>query len=117
MRKILFIGADGTGRTHSMLVIGKVLADLNNEVIVIDNTRSKGVFNYFEYNSDLENNNSNEVVRENITIKCNIDDINEIEKLKADYVLIEDDKNNFENLNDFFKVFIIQNYDKDKLEI
>ncbi|MBD8045841.1 hypothetical protein [Clostridium faecium] len=113
-KKILFLGANNTGKTHIMLVVGKILTELKNEVLLIDNSSSKGVYNYFNYNTDVESEiaaTSQEIVRENICIRSNI---GKIQEEQYDYILIESDNVN-QNLNAFSKVFIVQNYDKDKL--
>ncbi|HAG44319.1 MAG TPA: hypothetical protein DCL31_14595, partial [Clostridium sp.] len=68
----LFIGANGTGRSHTMIILAKILAKLGNDVLVIDTTNSQGIFNYFEYNVDVESEVAltefNPIIREEISI-------------------------------------------------
>ncbi|MBU5228121.1 ATP-binding protein [Clostridium senegalense] len=112
-KRILFLGADGVGKTHLMLSIGKILSGLNNEVLLLDS--SKRIYNYFTYNSDVENEiaaTKDGTVREDMYIAS---DINLIEENKYDYILIEDNVGKNLNLQEFFKVFVVQNFDKDAL--
>lgn len=112
-KRILFLGADGVGKTHLMLSIGKILSGFNNEVLLLDS--SKRIYNYFTYNSDVENEiaaTKDGTVREDMYIAS---DINLIEENKYDYILIEDNVGKNLNLQEFFKVFVVQNFDKDAL--
>lgn len=128
----LFAGGNGTGRSHTMLILAKILAKLGNNVLVIDTTKSQGVFNYFEYNTDVESEialtNLDPIIREEISILVdnplndNKTDINykailkELELKKYNYVFIEVDETVDNRLiKESNKIFIIQNSDKSQL--
>lgn len=125
----LFTGANNVGKSHTMLVLAKLLAMLNKNVAVIDGTKDQGVYNYFNYNKDVENNralkNLKPIIREDISIFANDpiqrEDIN-FEILKSfkfdnyDLVFIEADEYTSEKLISYAKrIFLVQNSDKDKL--
>lgn len=128
----LFIGANGTGRSHTMIILAKILAKLGNDVLVIDTTNSQGIFNYFEYNTDIESGVAltkfNPIIREEISIlvdnplNCNRLDIDyktlleNVELNKYNYIFIEVDGVVDNRLvKESSRIFMIQNSDKDKL--
>ncbi|WP_291582738.1 hypothetical protein [Clostridium sp. UBA6640] len=128
----LFIGANGTGRSHTMIILAKILAKLGNIILVIDTTNSQGIFNYFEYNTDVESEVSltefNPIIREEISIlvdnplNCNRLDIDykilleNVELNKYNYIFIEVDGVVDNRLvKESSRIFITQNSDKDKL--
>lgn len=131
MKINLFMGADGTGRSHTMLILAKILAKLGNNVLVVDTTKGQGIFNYFEYNNDIENEvaltNLDPIIREDISILVdnplgNRLEINfkalldELKTNEYDYVFIEVDTAVDNRLiQEVNKIFIVQNSDKDKL--
>ncbi|WP_454053331.1 hypothetical protein [Clostridium sp. Marseille-Q7071] len=127
----LFIGANGTGRSHTMLILAKILARLNNNVLVIDTTKSQGVFNYFEYNTDVESEVAltelDPIIREEISIlvdnplnnRLDIDYktlLENVELNKYNYIFIEvDGVVDSTLIQESSKIFMVQNSDKDKL--
>ena len=128
----LFIGANGTGRSHTMIILAKILAKLGNNVLVIDATDSQGIFNYFEYNVDVESEVAltefDPIIREEISIlvdnplNCNRLDIDyktlleNVELNKYNYIFIEvDGVVDSRLIKESSRIFMIQNSDKDKL--
>lgn|GEM_PF-1557429 len=130
MKINLFMGADGTGRSHTMLILAKILAKLGNNVLVVDTTKGQGIFNYFEYNTDIENEvaltSLDPIIREDISIlvnnpsnnrlEINFNLLDELKTNEYDYVFIEVDTVVDNRLiQESNKIFIVQNSDKDKL--
>jgi len=128
----LFIGANGTGRSHTMIILAKILAKLGNDVLVIDTTNSQGIFNYFEYNVDVESEVAltefNPIIREEISIlvdnplNCNRLDIDyktlleNVELNRYNYIFIEvDGVVDSRLIKESSRIFMVQNSDKDKL--
>jgi len=124
------MGADGTGRSHTMLILAKILAKLGNNVLVVDTTKGQGIFNYFEYNTDIENEvaltSLDPIIREDISIlvnnpsnnrlEINFNLLDELKTNEYDYVFIEVDTVVDNRLiQESNKIFIVQNSDKDKL--
>jgi len=128
----LFIGANGTGRSHTMIILAKILAKLGNDVLVIDTTNSQGIFNYFEYNVDVESevalSEFNPIIREEISIlvdnplNCNRLDMDyktlleNVELNRYNYIFIEvDGVVDSRLIKESSRIFMVQNSDKDKL--
>lgn len=128
----LFIGANGTGRSHTMIILAKILAKLGNDVLVIDTTNSQGIFNYFEYNVDVESEVAltefDPIIREEISIlvdnplNCNRLDIDyktlleNVELNRYNYIFIEvDGVVDSRLIKESSRIFMVQNSDKDKL--
>ncbi len=128
----LFIGANGTGRSHTMIILAKILAKLGNDVLVIDTTNSQGIFNYFEYNVDVESEVAltefNPIIREEISIlvdnplNCNRLDMDyktlleNVELNRYNYIFIEvDGVVDSRLIKESSRIFMVQNSDKDKL--
>ncbi len=128
----LFIGANGTGRSHTMIILAKILAKLGNDVLVIDTTNSQGIFNYFEYNVDVESEVAltefDPIIREEISIlvdnplNCNGLDIDyktlleNVELNRYNYIFIEvDGVVDSRLIKESSRIFMVQNSDKDKL--
>lgn len=128
----LFIGANGTGRSHTMIILAKILAKLGNNVLVIDTTNSQGIFNYFEYNADVESELAltefDPIIREEISIlvdnplnrnRLDIDYktlLENVELNKYNYIFIEvDGVVDSILIKESSRIFMVQNSDKDKL--
>ncbi|MBY6773695.1 hypothetical protein [Clostridium botulinum] len=130
MEKYLYIGASNVGKSHTMLALSKILSLLNKNVAVFDLTKSQGSYNYYNYNLEVESDRAlselKPIIRDNVSIfvnnpNLNLEvDVNKIFKYdlkKFDYVFIEVDEESATKdlLSKVDKVFLIQNYDKDKL--
>lgn len=116
-KKFLFLGSNGVGKTHLMLILAKILSKSGKEVLVLDDNNI-GSYNYFNYNNDVEDEiavtkEKTEIIRDNIEIKFGFENNKDIIE-KYDYVFVEKNNEGI-NLKYFDKVFFMQNYDKEKL--
>lgn len=122
----VFLGADRTGKSSTMLALAKILANVDKKVLVIDATQSQGVYSFFDYNFDIEVKNpldeGKTIVRENFEIVfSNMESEFEFEKLnkynfsKYDYVFIEGDKNLPPHLVNTAHIILFQDFDKHTL--
>lgn len=119
---ILFLGADGTGRSHTLLNVAKMLEEENKKVLVVDLSWSQGLNSYFDFEIENEIEKDLDIrIRENIDIykfkkEVNISDLLKLDLKGYDYVFIEGDLNLDERVLNFAdKIFLLQNFDKDKL--
>lgn len=119
---ILFLGADGTGRSHTLLNVAKMLEEENKKVLVVDLSWSQGLNSYFDFEIENEVERDLDIrIRENIDIynfknEVNVSEILNLDLKGYDYVFIEGDANLDERVLSFAdKIFLLQNFDKDKL--
>ncbi|MEG2609106.1 MAG: hypothetical protein RSA91_00360 [Bacilli bacterium] len=119
---VLFLGADGTGKSHTLLNVAKVLEEENKRVLVVDLSWNQGINSYFDF--EIENEVEKELdvkVRDNIDIynfknEINISELLKLDMKVYDYVLVESDFNLDERVLSFAdKILLLQNFDKDKL--
>lgn len=125
MNLSVFLGTQGTGKSHIMIYTAKMLANGGKNVLVVDGTSDQGLYNFFNFNRDLETDLEKPFIREEIEIiarnplthkTTDYGFLSNINFDKYDAVLIEIDKIIENHL--FIKpknVFLIQNFDKVKL--
>lgn len=128
-KMFLFIGAEKVGKSHIMLAVGKILASLGKNILVIDTTKSQGIYSYFNYNEDLESDKAlydvKPIIRNDmdILVNCplfrnniNYEAFKKVDMDKYDFILIEGDRElNGEWLEYVNTLFLIQNYDMQSL--
>lgn len=115
---VIFLGASGVGKTHSMLYSAKILTEEGQEVLVLDSTSSQGILSYIGEITPLESSLPS-LVREDFTIintsSFNPQDtqiLKEFDISDYDYVFIECDEctiKSYQSLAD--RIILVQNYD------
>lgn len=100
-KMVIFAGTQNTGKSQNMLATAVILALLNKKVLVIDTTKDQGLFSYFNFNEDLDENMSLDklkpFVRHDIEIMVN----NPVEEVKVNYSSFS----NF-NFNEYDYIFV-----------
>lgn len=124
-KMFLFIGAEKVGKSHIILSVGKILAALGKNILVIDTTRSQGIYSYFNYNKEVESTTAlyevKPIIRNGMEILVNYpgvhrgidyNHLNQVDMDKYDFILVEGDKELNNQWTEYANtLFFIQNYD------
>lgn len=125
MKKYIFIGGERTGKSTMILSLAHILSKVDKNILIIDTTRSQGIYSFYNYNNDIEN--SKKIIRENCEIiisnPCEVCFANfdfsmlrQLDMNKYDYIFIEADHYfDVQLLDTVEKIFLFQDGDKHSL--